>query len=304
MDAGSNTHSFNGGDPLRWALGSEPPQTPFPVAGPEHPSVSAGWLDAFYGRPIRSSVMKAQSVPFGVDLKADLYTPLNFTGKLPVVVWLHPFSYSTGYSRDAKPTFEALIRRGYAVLAFDQIGFGTRVEHAKDFYRRYPEWSLLGKMIADTQAAITAVSALEIVDASAVYLVGYALGGKVALWTAAFDTRPRAIVSVAAITPLRTSRDVEGIQAYSHLHGLLPRLGSYLDKPGALPFDYDDVLRKVGHRATLLIAPTHDRYTDLDALKSLVRTCPTIELQTPEDFNRFPASLQNLAFDWLDRQRK
>ncbi len=53
------------------------------------------------------------------------------------------------------------------MLAFDQIGFGTRVEHAKEFYRRYPEWSLLGKMVADTKAAITAASALEIVDSSA-----------------------------------------------------------------------------------------------------------------------------------------
>jgi pimeloyl-ACP methyl ester carboxylesterase len=274
------------------------------VAGPEHASVSAGWLDSFYARPIRSGVMKAVSVPFGIDLKADLYTPVNFTGKLPVVIWLHPFSYSTGYSRDAKPAFEELTRRGYAVLAFDQIGFGTRVEHAKDFYRRYPEWSLLGKMIADTQAAITAVSTLESLDTSGIYLLGYALGGKVALWTAALDPRTRAVVSVAAITPLRTSKNVEGIHAYSHLHGLLPRLGSYLDNPGALPFDYDDVLRKIGNRRTLLIAPTHDRYADLDALKSLVSRCPNVALQTPEDFNRFPSSLQNLAFDWLDRQRK
>jgi len=300
----SKMQRFTGGDALRWALGSEPSQTPFPVAGPEHASVSAGWLDSFYERPIRSRTMKGTAVPFGIDLKADLYTPLSFTGKLPAVIWLHPFSYSTGYSRYAKLAFEELTRRGYAVLAFDQIGFGTRVEHAKDFYRRYPEWSLLGKMIADTQAAITAVSGLDIVDASAIYLLGYALGGKVALWTAALDPRPRAVVSVAAITPLRTSRNVEGIRAYSHLHGLLPRLGSYVDNPGTLPFDYEDVLGKIGKRETLLIAPTHDRYTDLAALKALVRTCPNVAMRNPEDFNRFSPSAQKLAFDWLDGQRK
>jgi hypothetical protein len=27
---------------------------------------------------------------------------------------------------------------------------------------------------------------------------------------------------------------------------------------------------------------------------------PKVELRTPEDFNRFPAATQKLAFDWLD----
>ncbi len=296
--------TFRGGDALRWALGPEPPQTPFPTAGPEHPTVSAGWMEGFYGRPIRSNAMKSISVPFGIDLVADLYLSASSSGKRPLVVWLHSFSYSTGYSRYAKAPFEELIRRGYAVLAFDQIGFGTRVEHAKEFYRRYPDWSLLAKMVADTKAAITAASALESVDSSHIYLVGYALGGKVALWTAALDRRPKGVVAIAAITPLRTSKQGEGLRAYSHLHGLLPRLGLYADNPGALPFDYDDVLHEIGDRRTLLIAPTHDRYTDLKALRSLIQTCPGVELHTPEDFNRFPPSTQKFAFDWLDRQRR
>jgi dienelactone hydrolase len=300
----SAAQMFTGGDPLRWALGPEPPQTPFPTVGPGHGMVSAGWMDGFYERPIRSQTMKSIAVAFGVDLKADLYLPVRSDGKLPLVIWLHPFSYSTGYSRYAKAPFEELTRRGYAVLAFDQIGFGTRVEHAKEFYTRYPNWSLMGKMVADTRAAITAVSALDTVDPSAVYLLGYALGGKVALWTAACDPRPTAAVAVASITPLRTSKNVEGLRAYSDLHGLLPRLGLYAGDPVALPFDYDDVLRKLGSRKALVIAPTHDRYTDLDALRALVARCANAELQTPEDFNRFPRSTQKLAFDWLDRQNR
>lgn len=302
-ETAARPHKFSGGDALRWALGPEPPQTPFPTSGPEHATVSAGWMEGFYGRPIRSNIMKSISMPFGIDLISDLYLPANSSGKLPLVVWLHPFSYSTGYSRYAKAPLEELIRRGYAVLAFDQIGFGTRVEHAKKFYRRYPDWSLLGKMVADTGAAISAASALDSVDSSRIYLLGYALGGKVALWTAALDPRPKAAIAIAAITPLRTSKAGEGLRAYSHLHGLLPRLGFYTDNPGVLPFDYDDVLHAIGNRRTLLIAPTHDRYADLKALRSLIQTCRGVELQTPEDFNRFPPSIQNLAFDWLDGQK-
>jgi pimeloyl-ACP methyl ester carboxylesterase len=275
---------------------------PFPAKSPEHLMVSAGWMELFYGRPLESPVMKAVPVPFGVDLKADLYLPLTSAGKLPLVIWLHSFSYSTGYSRYAKARFEELTGRGYGVLAFDQIGFGTRVEHAKDFYRRHPRWSLLGKMVADTRAAITAASSHESVDASKIYLLGYSLGGKIALWTAALDTRPVAIVSVASFTPLRTSQGTEGVYAYSHLHGLLPRLGFYAEDRSSLPVDYDDVLRAIGNRKVLLVTPTHDRYADRVALQKLLQQFPGIDVLAPEDFNRFSQSTQKLVFGWLQRQ--
>ena len=53
--------------------------------------------------------------------------PANMTGKMPVVIWLHGFAYPTGYSRYAKETIANLASRGYAVFAFDQIGFGSRL---------------------------------------------------------------------------------------------------------------------------------------------------------------------------------
>ena len=219
------------------------------------------------------------------------------------MIWLHPFSYSTGYSRYAKAPFEELTRRGYAVLAFDLIGFGTRVEHAKDFYLRYPKWSLLGKMVADTQAAITAAASSGIADPLKIYLAGYSLGGKVALWTAALDPRPAGIVSVAGFTPLRTSQGTEGIYAYSHLHGLLPRFGFYAESPATLPVDYDDVLRSIGKRKMLLVTPMYDRNADDLALQSMLKDFPDIQVERPKDFNRFSRGTQNLIFDWLDRQR-
>lgn len=288
-------------DKLRWALGEEPSLISFqrptnpaaPLAG------DGGWIRLISPVPTDRS-MKVVPVSLGTDIKADLYLPAAGGKKLPLVIWLHPYAHANGYVWKAKAPFVELIRRGYAVLSFDQIGFGTRIEHAKDFYRRYPHWSLLGKMVADTRAAITAAAEREEIDPAQIYLLGYALGGKVALWTAALDSRPAGVISVAGVTPLRTSRDTEGIRAYSHLHGLLPRIGFYADEPANLPVDYDDVFRAIGPRRTLLVAPTHDWRTDLGALRQLVRPFASIDLQTPEEFNRFTPALQGLAFDWLD----
>ena len=72
---------------------------PFPGESPEHIMVSAGWMELLYERPLKSPLMKSIPIPFGVDLKADVYLPVKSEGKRPLVIWLHPFSYSTGYSR-------------------------------------------------------------------------------------------------------------------------------------------------------------------------------------------------------------
>jgi dipeptidyl aminopeptidase/acylaminoacyl peptidase len=246
----------------------------------------------------------AASVPlaFGDDLRADLYYPENAQGKIPLVIWLHPFSYSTGYSRSARSQFAPLLKRGLAVLAFDQIGFGTRVEHARYFYQRYPHWSLLGKMVADTRAAVDAVAELREIDGSRIYLAGYALGGKVALWTAALEPRVRAAVSVAGFAPLRASagKGIEGIRQYSHLHGLAPRLGFFLGRESALPVDYDDILAAIAPRPVLVIAPLLDRYAPVEDVRRAVESAGRhVQLETPADFNRLPVSTLERVADWL-----
>ena len=305
---------------IRWTLGETPAGVRFPArktlaAG--RVMTSDGWLAGLYNRPVKGEGMAAVALPFGDDLKADLYYPAEGDGKpkggkWPVVIWLHPYSYATGYSRYARAPFTALTKRGFAVLAFDQIGFGTRVEHARGFYERYPRWSLLGKMVADTRAAIDAVAEIENVDAGRIYLAGYALGGKVALWTAALDERVRAVASVCGFTPLRTSADkgTEGIKHYSHLHGLAPRLGLFIGSEARLPVDYDEILAVIAPRPMYVLAPTLDRYATPADVRSVVErarkqyavagAAEALVFETPVDFNRFTAGMQARVFDWLE----
>jgi pimeloyl-ACP methyl ester carboxylesterase len=233
-----------------------------------------------------------------------------------VVIWLHAYAYATGYSRWVNAAFDSLTQKGFAILAFDQLAFGTRGPDVHDFYSQYPKWSLLGKMVADTRGVIDALSTLDYIDHSQIFMIGYALGGKVGLVTAALDDRVKAVASVCGFDPLQHTAPgdgTEGVQHYSHLHGLLPRLGFFAGEESRLPFDYDRVLALVAPRPALIVAPTLDRYVHVEAVRSEVEQArkvyqllgrkEALRLETLLDFNRFMVDRQEQVINWIAQQR-
>jgi pimeloyl-ACP methyl ester carboxylesterase len=314
---------------LLWALGGEPPGLPFSTVrklpAPEapywiHPPGDSP-LALLFGRPLKRPHMGSMIVPYGDGLRADLYYPLAPNGQpqpgpLPVVIWLHAYAYATGYSRWVDAAFDSLIQKGFAILAFDQLGFGTRGPDVHDFYHQYPHWSLLGKMVCDTRGVIDALCTLDCIDHSRVSMIGYALGGKVGLVTAALDERVKAVASVCGVDALQHTAPgdgMEGVRHYSHLHGLLPRLGFFVGEESRLPFDYDRVLALVAPRPALIVAPTLDRYARVEDVRREVEEvrrvyehygrADALKLMTPLEFNRFSGSIQEEVFDWLDSLR-
>jgi dienelactone hydrolase len=162
---------------------------------------------------------------------------------------------------------------------------------------------------------VEALAELEMVDASKIWLAGWALGGKVALVTAALDQRVAGVAAIAAFTPLRSAGahpEIEGVKMYSHLHGLLPRLGFFLGRESRLPVDYDDILGAIAPRPVLVVAPQLDRYAPVAEVRRTVDAARArykaagrenaLALETPLDFNRLPAATQELVFDWLAAQ--
>jgi dienelactone hydrolase len=327
---------------LEWVLGEEPAAAPnWQVQGKTLEISSAdGWLAGLFGRPSASPAARARieregmvwtEVPFGDGLKGDLFYPTTHqSGRLPVVVWLHGYSYQYGWSiatpwastgadyrLDQRLSIPSLVQRGFAVVAFDQIGFGTRVRDGRPFYSRYPKWTLMGKMVADTRALVDTLSTHPLIDAEAIYLLGYTLGAKVGLFAAALDTRVAGLVAVAGYDALRLNtagRGTEGLRHYSHLHGLLPRLGFFLNHERRLPFDFDAALALIAPRPTLIIAPTLDRYAPVDDVRRQVEQVrpvwaakgkpEALELRTPVDFNRFYRTRQEEVFAWLEERRR
>lgn len=289
---------------ISWMLGERPARVPFPVRTSleGRTLTNEGWLGMLLGRPLRVKGTSAVPIPFGDDLKGDLYLPdQRPAGKLPVVVWLHPYSYATGYSRYASSTIQALTSRGYAVFAFDAVGLGSRIHQATRFYERYPRWSLLGKMVDDVSASVDALAAIQDLDTSRIWLAGFSLGGKVALWAAAMDSRVAGVIAASAFTPLRSApKDTEGIDHYTSLHHLLPRLAQFSGREKDIPVDYDEILKAIAPRPVYVRAPLYDRYASVGDVKRAAADAGThITIVTPEDFCRFGPAAQAEAFAWL-----
>ena len=130
--------------------------------------------------------------------------------------------------------------------------------------------------------------------------------------TTAFEDRVAGVVSICGIDPLRLDtpdKGTEGIRQYSHLHGLLPRLGFFLGHEDRVPFDFDEVLASVAPKPALVVAPTLDRYARLPDVQREAETAKKIysllghpealTIETPVDINRFAHRTQERAFDWL-----
>lgn len=243
--------------------------------------------DRFTGRTVG---IQRQDVNFGEYISASMYFPSNHSGNpLPVVIWLHPLSYDSGFnegyieSESGTGIYFDIAAAGYAVIAFDGLGFGSRgyefngaaggpqgQQPSKSgggtlplFYRRYPEWSLLGKLVHDARSAVDLATtgngplypghdppiALPKLDERQVFAVGYNLGGMVGLYLAATDSRLAGVVSVNGFTPLRNDTNrgpaaapTGGVRRLWDWHGLQPRLGWFDGIEEGIPYDFDDLM--------------------------------------------------------------
>jgi dienelactone hydrolase len=273
---------------------------------------SFGWPD-----PEKSAAATRRiTLPGGI--RGDLYYPANTPSgkKLPTAIWLHGYSYPLGYmwvyhTNDIHPIL-ALVQQGYAVLAYDQSGFGSRLLETGPFYERYPHWSHLGRMVEDAEAAVDALQKDELVDASHIYLFGYSIGGTVALYTAALDPRIAGVVCAAGFTPMRTdtaATGTGGIARYAYVKDILPRLGFFVGHESQVPYDFDDVIGMIAPRPVYVLNPQLDRDdtpSDVDAavqqagkVYSLYGASDKLKISSPWNYNQLTNEEQDTAIKWL-----
>ena len=276
-----------------WARQNVVPPPPVPSAKtPEQTRQVLGWLlgdgpayepvTALLGQGEPDEVAKVLNrsdtgrlrCQFG-NLCGDFYYPLNHRpsppsqivssqNKLPTIIWLAPLHCATGYIpgyRSGDIPHKRFAQAGFLVLAYDPVGTGSRQEERRDFYNRYPRWSLMGQMVLDARHAIDAALANPDADPKHISFVGFGMGGMVAIFTAALDERVASAISASGLTPLRADTDAAGtggLRRWSHLYGWLPRLGGFVGHEPEVPVDFPEILSAIAPRPFLVVAPTLD----------------------------------------------
>ena len=315
---------------IQWGLGDEPPGVinPGPRVFNKNGRVDEHNVGSFLNRPRATETMGRMPVSpyngFGDQLFGYVYYPKELNGdlkgkNLPAVIYLHEYDYSKGFNsyHYIEPFFQSLVDKGFAVFAYDMVGFGNRIEEGTRFYNRYPHWSKMGKMVTDLRGAVDALSNFEFIDSTRIFAAGYSLGATVGLYAAALDERIAGVVSVAGFTPMRlntSEKGTEGIKAYSHLHGLLPRLGFFVGSEARIPYDFHEILASIAPRQVFVIAPERDKDANLADVKQSIEEArkvytlygapDNIQIFTPDDHSRFSPEMREKTYEWLQDKMK
>jgi len=297
----------------------------------------AAYIESMINRDIgHAPAVDRAFVDFGTYLRGTLLYPSGAEagGKcLPGIVWLHPLSYQSGwveaYLHADSSSAEGLATPdpasgfpGAVVLAFDQVGFGTRQHEGRDFYARQPTWSRLGRMIQDARSAVDVLLANQSEAAfrpsgavdhlpqfpcvDRVFLAGYSVGGAVALHAAAEDARVAGVASVSGFEPLRSGAAVRrsgGNRRWFELHATQPQLAWFNGTETDIPYDFDDVIGLVKPRPALVYAPLQDRENDATLVRELVHSSQyeALELQQPDAINVMDGKAVAAVRDFIGR---
>ena len=306
-------------DAVSWMLGDAPPE----VA--RAPGDRYG-KERFYNAAIArrweapEGVEKEQIVA-GEYFNVDLFAPAGTKeagAKRPTMLWLAPACCSQGYieaDTPRHPWFHEVPRAGIVLVAFDPIAHGIRLEEAEGFHDRHPDWSLMGKMVRDVRAAVTAALAVPYVDADHLYVFGFAMGAAVALHAAAFEERLAGLITLCPPPPFRLDVDeaeTGGIRRWSHEFMLMPRMGMFVGDEARVPYDVHHLIACVAPRPQLVITPTLDREAPLERITEAVDAARTVYdihnaadklQQNPiEDYARFAEATEPVILDWVKKQ--
>jgi dienelactone hydrolase len=136
---------------------------------------------------------------------AYILVPKGATGKSPAVVCLHPTSKTTIQdpvglaNRESVHHALHLVRRGYICIAPRNYLWdvaGRSYQKSADALLATGKWKTgMAKMLWDAQRAVDVLCERDDVDAKRIGAIGHSLGGKEALYLAAFDERIVAAIS-------------------------------------------------------------------------------------------------------------
>lgn len=169
-----------------------------------------------------------------------------------------------GLSGDPKLAFgRKFMQAGFPVVSSEVWlnGNGSDANHdwsTDRFYKRFPQWSALGRMLVDNRSTLDLLPELGL-KSSCTAAVGHSLGGHNALFLAAFDKRIDVVVSSGGFEPIATDTDAQR-WSRSTWFVYMPALRSIVTQPAPrqVPFDFDGLMSTIYPRAVMVVQGRED----------------------------------------------
>jgi len=259
----------------------------------------------------------------GEEIRAYLFIPVGDKNSLPAVVAMHQ---TNNFGKDEVAGLQGnrdyaygheLAMRGYVVLAPDYLTAGERTFPGREsfdsapFYEIYPHWSMVGKDLQDSMAAVDVLYDLEFVDRKKIGVIGHSHGGSNAIFAMAMDERIAAGVSNCGMSVIS---EEEKCLEWSTEDGYIyfPKLRKYLLEGSELPFDINEVAALIAPRPWCNISAYYDKTLgNQEFLAEVgVQLKQVYELyEKPNHFcylmhgndHSFPKFARDMAYAWLDR---
>lgn len=204
----------------------------------------------------------------GDKILAYLLVPNKLNDKTPAIVAMHQFQENDLGKREpcgmgGNPDLyygDELARRGYVVIIPDYIAAGERIYdepfNSKPFYEKYSEWSIIGKNLEDSFAAVDVLYTLPMVDTDRIGVIGHSLGGHNALLSLAMDERVKAGITNCGMTVLSEEEMVmEWVDDY---YNFMPDMKWHIASSEPLPFDFHEVAALICPKPWLNISAYYD----------------------------------------------
>jgi fermentation-respiration switch protein FrsA (DUF1100 family) len=273
-------------------------------------------LDVRITEEVKLPKLIRKKLTFAVEkddrVPAYLLIPYPRTGKLPAVLCLHQTvtigkmePVGLGEKENLQYALH-LAERGYVTLAPDYPSFG---EYAYDF-RKSSFASGSMKAIWNNMRAVDLLQSLPEVDPERIGCIGHSLGGHNTMFTAAFETRIKVLVSNCGFNsfPKYYKGNLKGWSSARYM----PRIATVYElQPARMPFDFPEVVAALAPRPFLAIAPIHDDNFEVSGVKDCIAAAqPVYELLGgreklaslfPECQHDFPTASRKAAYEWLDR---
>ncbi len=274
----------------------------------------------------------------GEFIPSYLLIPNKVNGRTPVVICPHQTTQE-GKREPAglagNPDLQTalhLVERGFVTFTYDALCFGERHDRASGhygdaipFYRKHPNWSLLGKMVWDLSRAIDYLETLDFVDSTRVGSVGHSHGGITTLFAMALEDRIKVGASNCGFDTFRIDGNT---WRWSRATALLPLLGFYISNPSInmdfyravpdsevihTPFEMHEMVSLIAPRPLFLSASDEDFVFPnggWSTRRAVVRVRRVYELlgrnEGLETFyfsggHNFPGEASKRAYTWLER---